>query len=487
MAYSVKTHNDFRQYCIDNPVKLYRKPEYNKVYESVFIEFRPLLHIQHIIYNCINKLNVNWSHTIVCGKFNHENIKKIVGNKKIKVIVFEQNVNTVNDYNNMLLSIPFWKQFHGEKLLIYQEDSYIFNTNISDFLKYDYVGAPWVKDIFGGNGGFSLRTKSIMIECLTKHEPPKDTSFTRFDKQAEDLYFCKTMYTYNIGKLAPRKVGVLFSQEQLIPPVVPFGGHKFWDARDNYDFMDLPYKISPSIDLEKTNIPRNFIQTFRDNHVHKAVVNNSNGILRRNKGFTYMLFDDSMGIDCIKKHFDERTLEAFKKLKAGAAKGDFIRYIVMYIYGGMYLDMDAYITTDMSEFLNYDFVFIYDNSYNISQWFFMVSQKHYILKCVIDEMVERIHNNEQNIFLATGPTLVSDVVFGLLTDTKIYNSNKINIESKKEILKSNSHFMNGLFTLEDSKYIIFTFPGYNKEMLYDKNNPRYVPVFNAAKSPDLYN
>ena len=36
------------------------------------------------------------------------------------------------------------------------------------------------------------------------------------------------------------------------------GGHKFWDARDNYDFVDIPYFISNNIKLEKTKIPRNF-------------------------------------------------------------------------------------------------------------------------------------------------------------------------------------------------------------------------------------
>ena len=46
--------------------------------------------------------------------------------------------------------------------------------------------------------------------------------------------------------------------------------------------------------------------------------------------------------------------------------------------------------------------------------------------------------------------------------------------------------MNGLFEFEDSKNIIFTFHGYQKEMLYNDENPRYIPTWGAA-SPDLYN
>ena len=60
---------------------------------------------------------------------------------------------------------------HGEKILIYQEDSILFRSNIDMFLHYDYIGAPFPKyqnDTPNGvgNGGFSLRSKSIMIKIL---------------------------------------------------------------------------------------------------------------------------------------------------------------------------------------------------------------------------------------------------------------------------------------------------------------------------------
>ena len=486
----MKNYSDFKEYCLNTPIKLHRKPESLKNYEAVFIDFREIPHSKFVITNCINKLSKDWSHTIVCGPSNYNFMKKLVPG--VKVININKEIKNVNDYNNLLLSIEFWDLFYGSKILIYQEDTLLFHGNITPFLKYDYIGAPWVKDHipggYGGNGGLSLRTKSIMKECLMKYPPPPDNSFTKFDKMAEDLYFCNVMHHHSIGTLAPRKVGVLFSQEQLISDS-PMGGHKFWDARDHYEYTDIPLKIPSVIQLDKTKIPRHFIQTFRDDiHVHRAIVDNIKGILSKNKGFDYRLITDSIGVKLIESHFGESAVSAFKKLKAGAAKGDFMRYIVMYIYGGVYLDMDAYIVRDISEFLDYNFVWIYDNSYNISQWFFMISPKNIILKEIIDEMITRIQNNEQNIFLATGPTLVSDVIFSKLTKEKLYNTNKsIPQTVKKDILESNNHFMDGLFLLEDSKDIVFTFPGYQKEMMYNPDNPRYVPVFNGGKSPDLYN
>ena len=31
----------------------------------------------------------------------------------------------------------------GEKILIYQDDTMLFHNSIEEFLKYDYIGAPW--------------------------------------------------------------------------------------------------------------------------------------------------------------------------------------------------------------------------------------------------------------------------------------------------------------------------------------------------------
>ena len=50
----------------------------------------------------------------------------------------------VNDYNNLLTNLEFWKMLNGEKLLIYQEDTLMFknnmNNNFQKILKYTING-----------------------------------------------------------------------------------------------------------------------------------------------------------------------------------------------------------------------------------------------------------------------------------------------------------------------------------------------------------
>jgi hypothetical protein len=118
---------------------------------------------------------------------------------------------------------------------------------------------------------------------------------------------------------------------------------------------------------------------------------------------------------------------------------------------------------------------------------------------IIDEMVHRIHNGEQNIFLATGPTLVSDVVYNIINGTNLLNntilvSNEQRTDTYTAKWKTNELLKNGLITPEEppkenieslKRIAVFTFNGYKKEYLYSSSNPRYFPTFNCP-TPGLY-
>ena len=88
-------------------------------------------------------------------------------------------------------------------------------------------------------------------------------------------------------------------------------------------------------------IPKKLIQTYHTNEVHPRVAVTIDQMLLDNPEYTYDLITDEAGAELIRTHFDQRVLCAFQKLKVGAAKGDFLRYVAMYIYGGVYIDMDS--------------------------------------------------------------------------------------------------------------------------------------------------
>lgn len=256
----------------------------NNLYEAVFVEFRILPHIEFLIRNAIFKLGSNWSFTIVCGLDNREYIETVKNNinADIKIIKLKYNNLSQQEYSNLLTTKQFWNMIYGEKILIYQEDSLVFHNNISPFIMYDYIGAPFAKyknDTPNGvgNGGFSLRTKNKMLEVIKNHKLEDlimNSSTHDFMKMAnlkyppEDVYFAKNMQEYNIGDVADWDTAHKFSSEQVFNQH-SFGGHKFWISNDKWQiFLKNLFnykKYNPKSDLNKylkyKKLPINYNKT----------------------------------------------------------------------------------------------------------------------------------------------------------------------------------------------------------------------------------
>jgi hypothetical protein len=87
-------------------------------------------------------------------------------------------IKTTEDYSNYLLD-DLTHLINGSHVLIIQWDSFITNPNLwdSNFLKYDYIGAPWPHHPKTpvGNGGFSLRSvkliKALQDKRILKRHP----------------------------------------------------------------------------------------------------------------------------------------------------------------------------------------------------------------------------------------------------------------------------------------------------------------------------
>jgi hypothetical protein len=246
---SVITNNKigFRYFCYKylDYIRLINLPiiNLNCNNEAVLIEYRCFPHLEFLIRNTINKLGTDWSHTIVCGNLNYEFIKEMCNKITENIKIIKTNYDNLNQstYSKLLASIEFWNLFNGDKILIYQEDSCVFKSNINDFMKWDYIGAPWSKNQnhninLVGNGGFSLRTKQCMIDVINKVSI-ENTIFNSSTQHCikllnltigpEDVYFSLNMLKYNIGKVADWDNAYKFSTESQYNKD-SFGGHNFW-------------------------------------------------------------------------------------------------------------------------------------------------------------------------------------------------------------------------------------------------------------------
>lgn len=115
----------------------------------------------------------------------------------------EVDVNSIEDYNQLLKSVSFWETFKEDRILIFQKDSMLLRKGIEDFYEYDYIGASWHFAPFVGNGGLSLRNPKAMIDCINK------ISITTNN---EDIYFGFSLPLLGY-KVAPVHIANKFSVE----------------------------------------------------------------------------------------------------------------------------------------------------------------------------------------------------------------------------------------------------------------------------------
>ena len=163
-----------------------------------------------------------WQLMIFHGIENENYIKDIT--KEWNVILHNLNVYDFSllDYNKLLISIDFWNSIPAENILIFQPDTLLLNDKIDEFMKYDYCGAPWdpklpfMSDKSVGNGGLSLRKKSIMIACINNFQP-------MYVGEYEDIFFSRHIINKPIPEIAN-----MFSIESIThnSDIIPVGLHK---------------------------------------------------------------------------------------------------------------------------------------------------------------------------------------------------------------------------------------------------------------------
>lgn len=257
-------------------------------YETVLIEFRNFPHLEFLIRNCILKLGSKWAHTIICGNLNYKTIVQICNSISPNINIIKVNIDNMSpsQYSKFLTSSSFWNMLQGEKILIYQEDSILFHDDITPFLKYDYIGAPFPRHQNDtpssvGNGGFSLRSKSIMIKILNTISVKKtifnSSTLSYMDDMQltfppEDVYFSKNAQEFGIGLVADYDTASLFSSETIFNEN-SLGGHKFWLSNHNWkqqlrDVFNYSNYI-PRSDLDIYLTYLNLDKSYNKNNVNK--------------------------------------------------------------------------------------------------------------------------------------------------------------------------------------------------------------------------
>jgi mannosyltransferase OCH1-like enzyme len=162
-------------------------------------------------------------------------------------------------------------------------------------------------------------------------------------------------------------------------------------------------------------IPKILYQTWDTAIFPKDVKARFSEIRKNYANYEYRFFLDEDMDDFVMEHYPGEVWECYNKLDIRVARADFWRYLVLYKWGGVYLDMDSNLHFPLDELISSQddaIISAESNPGMFVQWALMFKAGHPILKVVIDMIVNNINHNAypKNIHKMTGPSVFSAAV-----------------------------------------------------------------------------
>jgi mannosyltransferase OCH1-like enzyme len=168
----------------------------------------------------------------------------------------------------------------------------------------------------------------------------------------------------------------------------------------------------------KTNyniiIPTNIFQTWHTKNLPPLMAKSVAKIIQLNPRFSYKLYDDNDCREFIRTHFKPDVLHAYDCLIPGAYKADLWRLCILFIYGGIYLDI-KYKPLNGFKFVNLtekEHLVADTNNINIYNALMVCLPKSEFLYKAFRKIVENVNNRfyGNNCLEPTGPAMLSQFI-----------------------------------------------------------------------------
>jgi mannosyltransferase OCH1-like enzyme len=242
---------------------------------------------------------------------------------------------------------------------------------------------------------------------------------------------------------------------------------------DNLLQTEIPKNTLPKNTIPKNTIPLNIFQTW---HTKKTIplnmFNAINDIKTQNPEFKHFLFDDNDCRNFIKTHFKPEVLHAYDSLIPGAYKADLWRYCVLFIVGGIYIDIKFKMTNQFKLIhLIKDEHFVLDaNKKGLYNAFMICRPGNELLFKAINMIVQNVkHKFYGNSFLEpTGPKLLAQIIS--LNDSRV-DMRHLELE----------HNNNKKVIIFDNKIILNSYYGHINDRIKSSKTSHYSTLWKEKK------
>jgi len=179
------------------------------------------------------------------------------------------------------------------------------------------------------------------------------------------------------------------------------------------------------------SIPKNIVQTSREKPEQYVI----DQISTKCSGWTYFHYNDEEAVYFLQQHYIEEfkdIVHKFCAMPSGAHRADLFRYYFLYLYGGVFMDSDAMIQTDINTIIkDYSFFSVLSNykQNSIFQGFIGCTPQHPI----IYEALKDAYSINPEI-LRSSYHLLCDNLYTIIVDRQftMQNPTDMNIHLYKE-------------------------------------------------------
>jgi hypothetical protein len=170
----------------------------------------------------------------------------------------------------------------------------------------------------------------------------------------------------------------------------------------------------------------NIIQTWKEDGIPPPCVPFVEKLLNLNRDSTHLFFNDKDINEFVKQEFPD-YYNVFTNFKYKIQQIDFFRYLAVYYYGGIYLDIDVEVNKSLNDLDKTKCVFPIEysegDSFSIGNYIFYSPAKHPFIKHIIDSIMNLqttsdsadIENEIENspdekecayVYSTTGPSMI---------------------------------------------------------------------------------
>jgi len=185
-------------------------------------------------------------------------------------------------------------------------------------------------------------------------------------------------------------------------------------------------------------IPKIIMQTWKTKEIPEKWKKSPISIQKYMKDWKYILLTDKDNSKFVKKYFPD-FYETFKNFPYEIQKADAIRYMFLYVKGGIYMDLDHYLKKSLEKLITNKITFMEYESVNgimFTNSFIISPKRHPFWLKVIREMKKPVPFyciiKSQIVYESTGPYMLSRVI------------RKQNVDKKKLKMKKMKKYLGQL-------------------------------------------